>query len=268
MMKNINMARRTSDKTTGNRWGMFLLFPLLIFIVALCILGRKWESGLTVTRVVLEGVHILPETQIRALANIPMNSFLDTVDIYRIRNRLLQQPFIKSVQVNRQYPDAVNIQIVEREPIATVNAGQFRYIDEDKVLLPYSETALKFDLPIISGIDGIDGVKLGIPIFNEEISEAIELLQTALELDSSLFRFISEVNMNGGQDIIITSTDWGIPIIVGRGEIERKLLMFQTFWSNFVKSENAELLRYIDLRFSDQVIVRWQSDEQQFKSLL
>ncbi|MDI6766573.1 MAG: FtsQ-type POTRA domain-containing protein [Bacteroidota bacterium] len=257
-----------AGKSTSKRWGIFLLIPLLIFFITLCILGKKWESGLIVTRVVLEGVHILPEAQIHALANIPTNSILDTVDVYQIRNRMLQQPFIKSVKVNRQYPDAVSIKIVEREPIATVNAGQFRYIDEDKVLLPYSETAIKLDLPIISGIDGINGAKLGIPISNEEISEAIEMLQVALELDSSMFRFISEVNMNGGQDIIITSTDWGIPIIVGRGEIRRKLLMFQTFWSNFVKSENAERLRYIDLRFSDQVVVRWQSDEQQFKSVL
>lgn len=265
---NNKIVDRTSDKSTSKRWGKVLLIPLLISFIALCILGNQWESRLTVTRIVLEGINILPETQIRALANISANTILDTIDIYQIRNRILQQPFIKSVRINRQYPDAVSIQVSEREPIATVNAGHFRYIDENKVLLPYNEIALKLDLPIISGIDGLVGAKLGIPISNEEMSEAIGLLQTALELDSSLFRFISEINMNGGQDIIITSTDFGIPIIVGRGEIERKLLMLQTFWSNFVKSENAERLRYIDLRFSDQVVVRWQSDEQQFRSAL
>ena len=50
--------------------------------------------------------------------------------------------------------------------------------------------------------------------------------------------------------------------------IPKKLLMFETFWTNFVNSGDAQKLKYIDLRFDDQVVVRWlQPSESQSKKV-
>ena len=68
---------------------------------------------------------------------------------------------------------------------------------------------------------------------------------------------ISEINMNSGSDIILYSSDVGVPIILGRGDVTRKLLMLENFWNDFVATNDVEKLRYIDLRFEDQVVVKW-----------
>jgi len=254
------------NKKHIRRWGIVLMIPLVLGFMGLCILGARWKGSLTVRRVVIDGSGILSAQQLFTLSDVPLKSLMNQVDIYDVRGRILQQPFVKNARVTRQYPDAVRIQLVERQPIASVNNGQLRYIDAEAVLLPYIETSVKLDLPIINGVDSIQGAKPGETISNAELSEAIGLLQTALALDSTLFHFISEVNMNNGKDIILYSSDVPVPVIVGRGDYGKKLLMLETFWKNYVKTQSAQKIRYIDLRFNDQVVVKWLGEQQQAKT--
>ena len=250
----------TIQRKKIKRWGIFLLIPLIIGVIVLCVLAQEWKRSLKIQRVVVEGSRIISAQQIFALANVPLKSPMFQINVFEVRKQILQQPFVKSVQVNRHLPDALHIQIEERNPIASVNNGQLRYIDKEAYLLPQIESAIKLDVPIINGVDGIQQAKVGEVISNNELSEAIELLVTAASIDSTMYHFISEINMNNGKDILLYSTDVGVPIIVGRGDFGKKLLTLHTFWNNFVKSQNTEKLQYVDLRFGDQVVVKWQSE--------
>ena len=179
------------------------------------------------------------------------------MNIFDVRKRVESQPFVKSVRVNRQVPDALRIEVVEREPIASLSGGQLQYIDAEGVLLPYIQSPVRFDLPMISGINGTQNVPPGKVIASNELIQAIEILQTALAIDSTVYHLISEVKMNDNSDIILYSAEGGVPIILGKGEIGKKLVTLQTFWNNFVKNGDADKLRYIDLRFDGQVVVKW-----------
>jgi len=63
--------------------------------------------------------------------------------------------------------------------------------------------------------------------------------------------------MNHGGDITLFSVDAGAPIILGRGGVAKKLYLLQSFWSNVVRTRGVEELQSIDLRYDDQVVVRW-----------
>jgi len=268
MMESEQIEFKKPQRKSARRLGIFLMIPLVIGIVVITILSWKWRDTLAIQRVVIDGYRILPVQQISSLMNVPLKSPMYEVNIYDVRQRILQQPFVKTVCVNRIFPDAIHVQISEREPIATVNTGQLRYIDKEAFLLPQIETAVKLDLPIISRIDGLEKAQVGEIVSNTELAEAIGLLQTAQKIDTAIYHSISEVNMNGGKDIILFSTDVGVPILIGRGEYGKKLILFQSFWSNFVKSQNADKLQYIDLRFNEQVVVKWKPDSQQTKTAL
>ncbi|MBI5022391.1 MAG: FtsQ-type POTRA domain-containing protein [Ignavibacteriales bacterium] len=242
------------------RLGIFLTIPLVAVIIVLCFLGAEWRETLPLKRIIIDGARILPVKYINTLSEIKNGTMLNDLNLNDIQKKLSVEPFIKNLCVTRQYPDAININITERVPIATVNSQQLRYIDDDGVLLPYLETAVKLDLPIINGIKGIENAKIGKAIENSEIQEAIQILQTAIEIDSTMYRFISEVNMKNGDDVLLFSTEAAIPIIIGRDNYPAKLLMLQTFWSNYVRAQNADRLKQIDLRFNDQVVVKWVTD--------
>lgn len=239
------------------RWGVWLLIPLLVGCIVLSVLAFKWRSTLTIQRVVVEGSRVLTAQQIFSLAKISMKSSMYETDLSVIQRRIAAHPFINTVTITRRLPDALRIRIDERVPIASLNASGMMYVDAGRVALPMVQSPVKFDLPIISNVNGIGQLKFGEVVPSAELGEAIHILQTALEIDTSLYHFISEINMNNGGDVILYSIDVGVPIMLGRGEVGRKLVTLQSFWTNFVRTQDAGKLKYIDLRYNDQVVVKW-----------
>jgi len=248
------------DRPPVKRWGIWLLIPLLAGLAVLFEFSVEWKESLQIQRIVVDGARNVSAQEIFALAKLPPSAPMFGADLYGVEQRLASHPFVKSAVVERQYPDVLRISIVEREPIASVNAGRMWYVDRDGVFMPHAQI-MKLDLPIITGIDGVDRVQAGTKLANSDLLQAIELLKTAQSIDSSVYHFISEVNTKSGGNITLFSSEAGIPILLGRGDITKKLVLLQTFLSNFVKAENTEKLQYIDLRYDDLIVVKWNQQE-------
>jgi cell division protein FtsQ len=246
--------RRTQQK----RRGIWLLVPLLMLFIVLIVLSNEWSQMLHVERIVVEGARILSAKDVAAMTGIQPQMLLDEVDLMTVHQRLLNQPYIKSARINRQYPQTVSIVIVEREPIAVLSESHLRYIDADGVVLPRIESSVKFDVPFIAGISGLDSIQNGQKISSEEITRAIEILQTASAMGAS--HLISEIDMNNSSDVCIYSVDGGVKIILGHDDYTGKFAKLQTFWNEFVKTSDVSRLLYIDLRYDGQVVVKWKQD--------
>jgi cell division septal protein FtsQ len=216
-----------------------------------------WKKSLRLRHVQVEGLHALNAPEIAALARAPMNAPLFEIDLAAAQQQISANPFVRTASVTREFPDALLISIQEREPVATVNGGQVWYVDESGVLMPFRQSALKLDLPIISGVTGMQGAKAGEVVGNGEIADALEILRVARTADSNLYHFISEINLNRGGDITLFSVDSPAPIIFGRGAASKKLYLLRTFWDNVVKAQGLEKLQSLDLRFEDQVVAKW-----------
>lgn len=259
-IENLRTEDTVSDRAAAERWGKFLMLPLVAGLIVLCAVSWEWKETLKARRVIIEGASMLPVQQILSIVALPTKAPLRSIDLFALRGKLLANPFIRSAAVRREYPDAIRISITERKPVASFNSGQLWYVDDQGVVLPYVQSPVKPDLPVIDGITGGGKPIAGDTLAGSEMSQALEVLQTAEEVDSSMLHFISEINMNGGKDIILYSTDVAVPIVLGRGDYGKKFVLLETFWKNFVKTENAGSLQYIDLRYDDQVVVRWQND--------
>ena len=237
------------------RHGIWLLMFLMVAYLVVFIMSFEWKDTLKIDRVVVEGARILPAKQIVARTEIYAQSGLYETDIYAVRAHLESDPMIKAVRVARDLPGTLSIAVWEREPLAALSNDQILYVDAEGVLLPHVETAVQFDLPFISGIDSLSLSRIGRPMNQPDIYQAIDVLRTAQSL--GIYHSISELNMNHGGDIVLNSTDGGVPVILGRGNFQRKLEMLRTFWNNFVNLGNVDQMRYVDLRFEDQVVVKW-----------
>jgi cell division protein FtsQ len=267
MMEENFPINRPVEKKSIPRWGFWFLIPLILCVIVFFVLSLEWKDSLKIQRVIVQGSRIIPAQKVFSLANVPSKSSMYMLNGFDVKQRVLSQPFIKSVQVNRQLPDALVIAVIEREPIASLSGNNLRYVDAEGVMIPYIQSPVQFDIPMINGIDGLQSVQPGKVISNQELFTAIDILKTAISIDSTVYHMISEVNMNNGNDIILYSTDSGVPIKIGRGDFSKKLLVLQTFWKTFVKTDDAAKLGYIDLRFDGQVVVKWnqQSETQTMK---
>ena len=257
-------GRPGTQKSGRKRWGMWLLIPEVAIFLLLFVFATEWKESLVVQHVVVSGARLLPATDVYGWAGVPMKKSLFGTNLFDIYGKVAAQPFVKTASVSRQLPDAVHIHIEEREPIASLNIGQMYFIDEDGVLLPHLHTVVNLDVPVINGIGAIDQVHVGEVVVSNEVFQAIEILKTARVVDTAIYRLISEVNMNNGGDITLYSVDSGVPIILGRGEIGRKLVTFRAFWDAILKNDDPKKLRSIDLRFDEQVVVRWDQKSERF----
>jgi cell division protein FtsQ len=253
MPANVPLARTAARK----RWGIVLFLPLSLSLVVLVVLGSQWRDSLRTERVVVEGASILPVKDVLTLASIKPRAKMTAIDLYDVRARLLTQPFVKSATVNRLYPGTVVIQIEERKPIGLLSGGQIRYVDADGMILPYVNSAVTVDIPAISNIDGMQGAEIGKVFAAKEMTEAIGILKTAQAVDSSMYHFISEVDMQNGRDIVLFSSDVVVQIFLGRGEIPKKLVTLHAFWNTIAKTADVDRVKSLDLRYDDQVIVKW-----------
>ena len=88
--------------------------------------------------------------------------------------------------------------------------------------------------------------------------QALTLIRMAEEAGEELYRRISEVHVRADGGLLVYTTESSVPVLFGAGELARKLVTFDGFWKSIVGRRGVTALRSVDLRFADQVVVRWQ----------
>jgi cell division protein FtsQ len=236
------------------------MLALIAFVICLIFGANAWKSNLKIAHIDIEGNRIVGIKEIVQLANIKPDTQLYNIDLTTIQQRIASHHYIKDAIVERNLPNTIHIQVIERFPLAIVNRTQTLYLDEDGIVLPRGISNKVLDLPVISGISTDEPLRLGSSMRQQDISEALQLLSVMKRFDRTMYHNISEVQLRDGGDIILYSTEGGIPIVFGHGELASKLVRLEKFWNTFVRTQGPQYLQYIDLRFQDQIIARWNKE--------
>jgi Cell division septal protein len=237
-------------------YGTFAL--LFIFALAAWLGTMQWKDHLTVSGIIVEGEHIVTKDEVVKLAQISLKTKMYDIDLISIQKNIQKNHFVKSVAVTRDAPATIRISVEERTPIALLSApgrNDLLYIDEEGYVLPHVSSQAIFDLPLISGIDSVAVLTVGQRTTHTDILAALEALETAQQVSSELFHMVSEVKIHSGHDMVLYSADTGVPIIFGRGDAAKKMVKLDAFWRKFIAEQGSQDIRYIDVRFEDQVVV-------------
>jgi cell division protein FtsQ len=108
---------------------------LLVLLTA----GAIWlvfiSSVLTVKHVEVKGESLLSQQQVLDAAKVPDGAHLAQLDLEAIRARVSALAPVKRVDVSRDWPDGVLIDVTERRAVAVVNVGgHWQAMDADGVL--------------------------------------------------------------------------------------------------------------------------------------
>ena len=256
-MKESENIEQAEEHSHGKR--VYAIFALILIFVIMSWLGTmQWKEHLSVSGIIVEGEHILSKEEVVKLAQISLKTKMYDVDLTAIQKNIIKNHFVKSVEVTRDAPATIRIAVEERTPIALLSLpgkNDLLYIDDEGYILPHVASQAIFDLPIISGVDSITVVDVGQPTPQTDVLAAIEALEIARRVSNELFHMISEVRIHTGHDMVLYSADTGIPIIFGRGDAAKKIVKLDAFWKKFTMEQGAQNIRYIDVRFEDQVVV-------------
>ncbi|MGC5014031.1 cell division protein FtsQ/DivIB [Streptosporangium sp. DT93] len=123
----------------GRPAGLLLLTVAVVGIAAWLVF---FSPVLGVREIQVVGNAGLSAEQVRQTARVAGGVPLATVDVAQVRARIGAIPRVESVKVSRTWPDTLRVEIVEREPVATVpSAGRSALMDRHGVVVEVRDVA-------------------------------------------------------------------------------------------------------------------------------
>lgn len=110
---------------------LIVLFALILIIFGFGIYLSYFSSWLIIKNVTITGTQQLEQSEIRAVAQVPLNSPMIELNSEEIALRVRQIDTVKSVQVRKGWPNTVVIAIGERAPIALTDLADGRYLVDE-----------------------------------------------------------------------------------------------------------------------------------------
>ncbi len=234
-----------------------LLFSLLALAFVLVFGANAWKSSLKVTQIKVEGNRIVGTNEIVQLTQVQSGTFLYQADLTAIQRNVTSHYYIKDAVVERNLPNTISVEVSERVPIAIINRTETLYLDGEGVVLPRSISKKLFDLPVISGIPQSEELALGSMIRDAQTRQALQLLMTMRSMNHEMYYNISEIQVHTAGDIVLYAVENSVPIVFGSGDVADKFVKLEVFWTEYIKTRGAHGLQYVDLRYKNQIVAKW-----------
>ncbi len=256
------VSRRKSRKNKkGNKKSLFLLILLLIFIFISYVLiplgrkilevGNRWDY-LKISHIDIKGNKRVSIEQIKNCAGIREGLNILSLDLDNIVNSAYPNPWIKSLKVERRFPDSISIEVEESSPVAIWKDEEKQYaMDEFGTLLEENSRAAQYSrLPVLTGFRaGIS--KVGdicpSPYWSSGLKVADSVKEIFPELMNNIFVFYI-----ASEDQIILLLKNNKRILLSIADVDVKLYLLKAI---IVKIPgNWHSMEYCDMRFKDKII--------------
>jgi len=206
-------------------------------------------------RVVVDGTSLISNRSIVAEAQLKFGASLLTLPMDSIQARILAHPYVAAVQISRQLPRTLFIQVKERIPIAYVHHGNFACVDGQGVILPLPRAGMTLSLPVLSGFAARDSLSINQHSSNRQLTDMVEILNTIQHVYPALYSQVSEL-VSTKQGYVIYSAHSPTRIYLGNSDLSNKVHILESFWTTIGNRREWDDYEYIDLRYNKQVIVR------------
>lgn len=133
-------------------------------VIALVLVANRWARKEELRGVHIVGNRVLDSAEIMGAAGLSEREPLERVGLDSVEAKIAAHPFIERASVYRGAAGMLEVEIVERAPVAaTLIDGAPFYLDSLGVLLPYRFSRAAFDLPLVSGISALRQPTAGRP---------------------------------------------------------------------------------------------------------
>ncbi len=216
--------KKLRERRRKNQLRMAIFFLLLVIVfVGLNLFFHSHTFDLKREKVSISGNKVLKNEDILKTLDLKPGTSIFSISVRNLALKLEENPWVKEAHVSRRLPDGLNVKIVERHPLALLEANQTGYlIDEEAFVIAQVEPD-KVNLPSIHDIP-IKFLKVGLIVDSEPLRAGLKVLSN---MPRFLYKKIKLVSVSGTENITFY-TDEGVEILFGRPEdIELKFKVIE-----------------------------------------
>jgi cell division protein FtsQ len=163
------------------------------------------------------------------------------LDIANVQNDLGKLGWVSRIEAEKKLPDTLRIRIVERAPVALLQAGgKLQYVDESGA--PFAELSPQVgdsDLPLITA---------------GSTASCVALLRNLRARDPELYARVSEIRQVAPDAFALFDRQLGTIVYANAGDLSSK-------WRDLYAIARSErfdrgAIAYADLRFADRIVIK------------
>ncbi|MEA3454100.1 MAG: FtsQ-type POTRA domain-containing protein [Candidatus Caldatribacteriota bacterium] len=258
--KKVEVAEEELEKKSEKNQPLTVkLIKILIFYLAIGFLGWNFFAFIfssnfcNIEEVIIKGNDCLSEDEILCSSKVKLGENIFKLDLKKSKDSLMQEPWIKEVEIKRVIPNKIIISIKERKPAAIIHIGEeyFSSTKEGIVLSKIDSPEEKFSLPLVLGLE-INEIKIGEIIDKPEFRTALESTNS---VEVILPKKFCRVEILSPDDFMICNKDDSLKVRVNgpEGIINKENLLREAL----EKIEREKLLvEYVDIRFKDSLVIK------------
>lgn len=235
-------TRSVLRQRLSNAMPWALLLSVLGLGAAGIIYLPRWLDAWPIEHVKVQGVHTeVRQQQLSArLADGLGGENFFSVSLARLRHQALQMDWIENAQVSRQWPDALVLDVVEREPVAVWNDQQL--ISSKGVIF---SAVKEYNVDKLPRLYGDQRKAVDVMNYYHSMSQALV----------GLNRQISRLEVDARLTARLTLDD-GLEVVVDRDDFAYKLRRFSRLYQGVLAKDERKLQR-VDLRYADGAAVTY-----------
>jgi len=233
--------------------GTALVFVSLLFVFSYDFLTQC--DYFKAKELMVIGAHRLSQNEVLQQANISSGVNIFSVNLSKVRKRLLAHSWIEDAEVRRELPSGINIRIKEQEPLAVLDLGRKFIINTHGEIFKEMDEADHCNLPMISGLEfsdiNVKGESRSIPF-----DAVMNILGLGQKPESVLpYNSIKKIYVDREMGLTIYAFDHIREIKIGYNNYPDKYAMLKDVLFYLEKNGGFSRLESIDLNNLNRVVV-------------
>lgn len=239
------LKKRQEEKERRRRRRLNLIIALLFLaVLAESVYLASQSKIFNVRHIIVEGNQRVSKERILKLSGISSDSNILKISTRAAEKRIMEEVWLKKVQVTRQFPLDITISVGERQPLAVVSVkGNFLLVDEEGKILRSERSNIFPGFAVIGDLSSLRTVAVGQTIKSPALTNALFCLKRLQDVFPTPIVYVSASSVDG----LSFQLSSGLTIFYGRAELVRhKNYAIKVI---LAESENrGEKLKYIDVR--------------------
>ncbi len=199
----------------------------------------------------IQGNYYLPEEEVCRLAGVTMGENLFQLKIDDIMQTMAKDIRVERAIVKRVFPDTIEIQVVERPPLAILQCD-YGYLEAGRggIVLAAHRMLSNIPVPIISGVE-VKDLFVGDSVDNDHINTVLNYLD---KLDWETTANLSEINITDPENVIVYMRG-GVQLKMGDiSSLEKKLEITESLNREIKQAKHP--IDYVDARFDGSYSIK------------